>query len=235
MIIKRIAFIAPSSCLAPHERQVLNRTARRLKRSLGAEDLFFSPHLFSSDAEIDHVTAPVEARAGVFKMAIREFDLVISIAGGTGAEDILRKLDKKDFGVIRERRPLFIGFSDFTFLLNEIYHLCRVPVIYFPSLKLGKGNLRKMLSLIAGDEVRYRGSAWLTPPPARRLSGIPIGGTSPPSSISSTAASRPSSAGNAISCSSRTSRSTWRTSTACSRPSGGIAFSKGSKGWSSAP
>jgi muramoyltetrapeptide carboxypeptidase LdcA involved in peptidoglycan recycling len=176
MTIKRIAFIAPSTCLAPHERHALNRTARRLKWSLGAEELFFSPHLFSCDEEIDHVTATVEARAEVFKTVIREFDLIISIAGGTGAEDILRKLDKKDFGVIRDRRPLFIGFSDFTFLLNEIYNLCRTPVIYFPSLKLGQGNLRKMLSLIAGGEVLYRGSAWLTAPPARKLSGIPVGG-----------------------------------------------------------
>lgn len=176
MNIKRIVFIAPSSCISWGERYVLMRTARRLKRALGANDLVFGPHLFSSDADIDHVTAPVEARAEVFRKAIREFDLVISVAGGTGAEDILRKLDRKDFQVIRERRPLFIGFSDFTFLLNEIYHVCRVPVIYFPSLKLGRENLRKMLALIVGEEVRFRGSAWLTAPPARKLSGIPIGG-----------------------------------------------------------
>jgi muramoyltetrapeptide carboxypeptidase LdcA involved in peptidoglycan recycling len=176
MTIKKIAFIAPSTCLAAQDRRLLDRTARSLKRALGADEVFFSPHLFSSDTEIDHVTAPVEERAGIFKTAIRGSDLVISVSGGTGAEDILRKLDGKDFRVIRERRPLFIGFSDFTFLLNEIYHACRVPVIYFPSLRLGKGTLRKMLSLIAGEEVRYRGSQWLTAPPPRRLSGIPIGG-----------------------------------------------------------
>jgi muramoyltetrapeptide carboxypeptidase LdcA involved in peptidoglycan recycling len=176
MTIKRIAFIAPSTCLSRRERHLLDRTARSLKRALGAENIFFSPHLFSSDAEIDHVTASVEDRASIFKTAIRESDLVISISGGTGAEDILRELDDEDFRVIRERRPLFIGFSDFTFLLNEIYHACRVPVIYFPSLKLGKGNLQKMLDLIAGDEVLYQGSEWLTAPPPRRFSGIPVGG-----------------------------------------------------------
>jgi len=176
MAIERIAFIAPSTCLSRRDRHLLNRTALRLKMSLGARELYFGPNLYSSDADIDHVTAPVGERAEVFKTAIRESDLIVSVAGGTGAEDILRELDSKDFRIIRERRPLFIGFSDFTFLLNEIYHRCRVPVIYFPSLKLGKGNLDKMLRLIAGEEVRYRGSEWLTPPPPRRLSGVPLGG-----------------------------------------------------------
>jgi muramoyltetrapeptide carboxypeptidase LdcA involved in peptidoglycan recycling len=176
MNYERIGFIAPSTCLSLKEKPLLNRTARLLRKALGVRDLYFSPHLFSSDAEIDHVTAPVEARAEVFKRAIRELDLVISVAGGTGAEDLIRKIDSKDLRVIRARRPLFIGFSDFTFLLSEIYHACRVPVIYFPSLKVGKGDFRNLIALISGDEIQYRGSSWLTPPPPRRLSGIPIGG-----------------------------------------------------------
>ncbi|MCX6568820.1 MAG: LD-carboxypeptidase [Candidatus Aminicenantes bacterium] len=176
MSYEKIGFIAPSTCLSLKERPALNRTARFLKHALGVEEPYFSPHLFSSDAEIDHVTAPVEARAEVLKKAIRELDLIISVAGGTGAEDLVRKIDRKDLRIIRDRRPLFIGFSDFTFLLNEIYHACRVPVIYFPSLKVGKGDFRNLLALINGDEILYRGAAWLTPPPPRRLSGVPLGG-----------------------------------------------------------
>jgi muramoyltetrapeptide carboxypeptidase LdcA involved in peptidoglycan recycling len=176
MAYDRIGFIAPSTCLALKERPVLNRTANRLRKALGVQDVYLSPHLFSSDAEIGHVTAPVEDRAAVFKEAIRELDLIISVAGGTGAEDLIRKIDAKDLRVIRSRRPLFVGFSDFTFLLNEIYHACRVPVIYFPSLKVGRGDFKNLLALINGEEIRYQGAAWLTPPPPRRLSGIPIGG-----------------------------------------------------------
>jgi muramoyltetrapeptide carboxypeptidase LdcA involved in peptidoglycan recycling len=176
MTYEKIGFIAPSTCLSAKEKPVLARTARLLRKSLGVQAIYFSPHLFSSDAEIGHVTAPVEARAEVFKEAIRELDLVISVAGGTGAEDLVRKIDAKDLRVIRERRPLFIGFSDFTFLLNEIFYACRVPVIYFPSLKVGKGDFRNLLALINDEEIHYKGSAWLTPPPPRRLSGIPIGG-----------------------------------------------------------
>jgi muramoyltetrapeptide carboxypeptidase LdcA involved in peptidoglycan recycling len=176
MTYDRIGFIAPSTCLALKEKPTLFRTARRLQQALGVRDVYFSPHLFSSDAEIDHVTAPVEERAAVFKEAIRELDLIISVAGGTGAEDLVRKIDAKDLRIIRDRRPLLIGFSDFTFLLNEIYYACRVPVIYFPSLKVGKGDFRNLLALISGEEIHYTGSAWLTPPPPRKLSGIPIGG-----------------------------------------------------------
>lgn len=176
MTYERIGFIAPSSCLSVKEKPILRRTARLLRQALDVRDVYFSPHLFSSDAEIDHVTAPLEARAEVFKEAIRELDLIISIAGGTGAEDLVRKIDAKDLRVIRARRPLFIGFSDFTFLLSEIYYACRVPVIYFPSLKVGKGDFRNLLALIHGEEIHYNGAAWLTPPPPRKLSGIPIGG-----------------------------------------------------------
>jgi muramoyltetrapeptide carboxypeptidase LdcA involved in peptidoglycan recycling len=98
------------------------------------------------------------------------------VAGGTGAEDLAPKIDRKDYAVIRKRRPVFVGFSDFTFLLNEIYFHTRVPAVYFPSLKIGKGNFKKVLPLIMGEEVQYRGAAWLTPPPARKFSGVPIGG-----------------------------------------------------------
>ncbi|MDD5712930.1 MAG: LD-carboxypeptidase [Smithellaceae bacterium] len=176
MSYEKIGFIAPSTCLPLREKATLRKTANLLKKALGVNDVYFSPHLFSSDEEIDHVTASAEDRADVFKKAVRELDLIVSVAGGTGAEDILRRLDRKDYRIIRERRPMFIGFSDFTFLLNEIYHVTRVPAVYFPSLKLGKGNSRKIIPLISGEEIQYQGRAWLTPPPPRKLSGIPIGG-----------------------------------------------------------
>jgi muramoyltetrapeptide carboxypeptidase LdcA involved in peptidoglycan recycling len=176
MAYEKIGFIAPSTCLSARERPLLSRTARRLKKALGARAVYFSPHLYSSDSEIDHVTAPLDDRAAVLKEAIRELDLIISVAGGTGAEDLVRKIDAKDLRAVRSRRPLFIGFSDFTFLLNEIYHACRVPVIYFPSLKVGKGDFRSLIALISGEEIHYKGSTWLTSPPPRKLSGIPIGG-----------------------------------------------------------
>ncbi len=178
MSLEKIAFIAPSTCLPRKAKPRLRKTATLLRQALGvaAKDIYFSPHLYSSDEEIDHVSAPVEERAEVFKKAVREYDLIASVAGGTGAEDILRRIDRKDYRIIRERRPLFIGFSDFTFLLNEIYYMSRVPAVYFPSLRLGRTNIKKIYALIAGEEIQYRGRTWLTPPPPRKLSGIPIGG-----------------------------------------------------------
>ncbi len=176
--IGRISFIAPSTCLPRTSKSSLARTAKLISQGFGLADtdVEYGRALFSSDERIDHITAPTEERSREFKTVIRESDLIVSVAGGTGAEDVAFKIDRKDYKVIRERRPVFIGFSDFTFLLSEIYHHTRVPVIYFPSLKLGKGNSRKILPLIRGEEIQYRGRRWLTPPPARRLSGIPIGG-----------------------------------------------------------
>lgn len=173
---EKAVFIAPSTCLARNDRSALRRTRNQIRKVLGVRDVAFSDYLFSSDDQIDHVSASAEQRSADFKTAVRDYDLVISVAGGTGAEDLAFKIDGKDFRVIRERRPLIVGFSDFTFLLNEIYYHSRVPLIYFPSLQLGGGNIKKVLSLISGDEVQYQGSSWLTTPPARRFSGIPIGG-----------------------------------------------------------
>ncbi|MGB9892794.1 MAG: LD-carboxypeptidase [Candidatus Saccharicenans sp.] len=174
--IKKISFIAPSTCLPRSEKSLVNKTIRRLKKILGPVEIELSPHLFSSDELIDHVTAPVEDRAEVFKRAIRESDLIISVAGGTGAEDILFKIDQKDYQVIKKRKPIFMGFSDFTFLLNDIYYNSRIPVVYFPTLRLGPGNFKKMADLLYDQPVSYHGMLWLTNPPKRRLSGIPLGG-----------------------------------------------------------
>ena len=176
--LRKIGFIAPSTALPRSEKGSVGKTARILRDflDLAPGDISTSEFLYSSDLEIDHVTAPAQARTEEFKRVIRECDLIVSLAGGTGAEDLSFKLDKTDYRIIRHRRSVFIGFSDFTFLLSEVYHHARVPVIYFPSLRLGKGNSKKILDLLAGAEIVDRGRRWLTPPPARRISGIPIGG-----------------------------------------------------------
>jgi hypothetical protein len=67
MSFERIGFIAPSTCLPLCEKPSLRKTAGLLRKTLGVKEVYFSPHLFSSDEEIDHVTAPAEARAEVFK------------------------------------------------------------------------------------------------------------------------------------------------------------------------
>lgn len=172
----RICFIAPSTRLVASDKPTLHRTVDLLRKGLGAEVVFLSPHLFTHDELINHITASAVERTMEFKTIIREFNLIASVAGGTGVEDLILTIDKEDFQAIRKQKPLFIGFSDFTFLLNEIFFQCRVPGILFPSLRLTPKNSKKVLTLIAGEEVLYRGSSWLTPPPVRKISGIPIGG-----------------------------------------------------------
>jgi muramoyltetrapeptide carboxypeptidase LdcA involved in peptidoglycan recycling len=174
--VPKVCFIAPSSCLPRSQKGSLDTAIRLLKKGIGVDSVTLSPFVFLSDERIDHVTGTAEARSEHFKKVIREQDLIFSVTGGTGAEDLAPKIDAKDYAVIQKRRPVFVGFSDFTFLLNEIYYHTRLPAVYFPSLRIGKGNFRKVLPLIKGEEVQYQGAAWLTPPPARKFSGIPIGG-----------------------------------------------------------
>jgi muramoyltetrapeptide carboxypeptidase LdcA involved in peptidoglycan recycling len=174
--INNLCFIAPSTRLPAKSKPYLDHLVRLLSHCLGAKNTCLSPHLFTSHKLIEHITASAEVRSREFKTVIRECDLIASVGGGTGAEDLVLKIDRADFRVIKERRPVFIGFSDFTFLLNEVYFRSRVPSIIFPSLKLTRSNSRKILSLLAGGEASYKGSFWLTAPPARKISGIPIGG-----------------------------------------------------------
>ena len=173
---KSIYIIAPSTRLTAQDLPLLKNAIHLLRGGMGGGKIVLSAHLFTRDKKIDHVTASVAKRSREFKTAIREHDVIISIAGGTGAEDLLLTLDRADFRVIRKRRPLFIGFSDFSFLLNETYSRCRVPGILFPCLRLNEGNVGELVSLIQGNEVVYRASAWLSEPPLETVSGIPIGG-----------------------------------------------------------
>ena len=172
----KVCFIAPSTSLAPSDQPVLERSVRILTESFETSGIYLSPYLYSSDSRIDHVTAAASERAEEFKRVVREFDLIVSVAGGTGAEDIVPRIDRHDLKVIRKRRPLFLGYSDFTFLLCEIFARAGVPGVLFPSLSLGRGHTGRILSLLSGRRVSFRGSFWLTPPPDGPLAGIPIGG-----------------------------------------------------------
>ena len=176
IIDKSIFFIAPSTPLIEQDRPILQNSIRLLSENLGTNKVALSSNIFTKDESIDHLTASTAERSREFKTIIREYDIIVSVAGGTGAEDLLLTLDKDDYRVIRKRKPLFIGFSDFTFLLNEIYSRCRVPGIIFPFLRLNEGNVGRLLDLINGNEVAYRGSTWESDPPAEAISGIPIGG-----------------------------------------------------------
>jgi len=173
---KSLYFMAPSTQLGEDDRPHLQNAIKLISGALDTGKVDLSPYLFTSDKSIDHVTASTGERAREFKAAVREGDVIVSVAGGTGAEDLVPTLDRADYRVIRKRKPLFIGFSDFTFLLNEVYSRCAVPGILFPSLRLNEENVGNLLSLIRGEEILYRGSAWLSDPPATKISGIPIGG-----------------------------------------------------------
>lgn len=173
---KNVYFTALSTRLGESDRPFLEKAVGLLREALEAGMTTLSPHLFTRDENISHVTASVEERSREFKTAVREHDVIVAVAGGTGAEDIVPTLDRADFRAIRKRKPLFIGFSDFTFLLNEVYARSGVPGILFPSLRLNEDNRERLLSLIEGKEVICRGTGWLADPPSGQVTGVAVGG-----------------------------------------------------------
>lgn len=65
-----------------------------------------------------------------------EVDMVLCIRGGYGAMRILPYLD---FSVIADNPKIFMGFSDVTVLLNNIYKQCNFPTFHGP---MGTSNLK---------------------------------------------------------------------------------------------
>ncbi len=173
---RSIFFIAPSTRLLERDLPLLQNAIRLLGEGLEMHRIAVSPHIFTRDETIGHVTAPIADRAREFKAAIRKHDIIVSVAGGTGAEDLVPTLDRSDYRAIGKRKPLLIGFSDFSFLLNEVYSRCRAPGILFPALRLTEENVGMVLSLIRKAGTTCLGTAWLADPPAGEISGVAIGG-----------------------------------------------------------
>lgn len=70
-----------------------------------------------------------------------EVDMILCIRGGYGAMRILPYLD---FSIIENNPKIFMGFSDITVLLNNIYKQCNFPTFHGP---MGTSNLNEEYTL----------------------------------------------------------------------------------------
>ncbi len=172
--VPKVCFIAPSTCLPRARKAVSTRPSGSSRRGSGSIP---SISVRSSSPATSRSTTsrrPAEARSEHFKKVIREQDLIFSVAGGTGAEDLARKIDAKDLRDHPARDgPSSSGFSDFTFLLNEIYFHTRVPAIYFPSLKARQGEFPEGPPPDQGRGDPISGRRLADPPSGQEVLGHP--------------------------------------------------------------
>jgi muramoyltetrapeptide carboxypeptidase LdcA involved in peptidoglycan recycling len=81
-----------------------------------------------------YLAGSAKERLGKFRQAIKKVDWLASIYGGTGCEDIVRRLTNQDLAKIRKNRPVVNGFSDTTFLINFLYFKLKMIAFHYSSI-----------------------------------------------------------------------------------------------------
>ncbi len=135
------------------------------------------------DLDPRYLAASEDERLRQFRKAIKSADAIFPIYGGTGCADIIRRLTSRDLDDLARNRPLVIGFSDTTFLINFLYFKLGLLTFHHSNMsglydtdanpaffELARGE-RQVLELC---DKRNR---WLAAgAPAEPVEGIAIGG-----------------------------------------------------------
>ncbi len=130
-----------------------------------------------------YLAASTKERLEKFRQAIKKVDWLLPTYGGTGCEDIVRRLNNQDLAKIRKNRPIVNGFSDTTFLINYLYFKLRLITFHYcnASNLLSANNLELFFDIIQGKEQSFsffeKEYKWLTDyEPKQNIEGIAIGG-----------------------------------------------------------
>ncbi len=75
-----VFLIAPSTRLVPQDLPLLKNAIHLLRKAMGAGRISLSSYLFTRDECIEHVTASIAERSRELEAAIREHDIIISLA-----------------------------------------------------------------------------------------------------------------------------------------------------------
>jgi muramoyltetrapeptide carboxypeptidase len=122
----KVAITSPSSTTNVWE---LSATIKVLK-GLGLE-VILGKTVTNQKNNFRYLAAPDKERADEFNAFVRDKEIkgIIASRGGYGT---MRMIDFLDFDAIRENPKIYIGFSDFTFILNSISKLCNLVTYHGP-------------------------------------------------------------------------------------------------------
>jgi muramoyltetrapeptide carboxypeptidase LdcA involved in peptidoglycan recycling len=136
-----------------------------------------------TELDLRYLSGSEDERLKQLRKALREVDWLMPIYGGTGAADIIRRLNDDDLAKFRKNRPIVNGFSDTTFLLNFLYFKIKLLTFHYyngcglfddPHHRLFFDILKGEVPSFSYNEPKYE---WLTDfRPAAPLEGIAIGG-----------------------------------------------------------
>lgn len=122
----KVAITSPSSTTNVWE---LSNTIKVFK-NLGLE-VILGKTVTEQKNSYRYLSAPDEVRANEFNEFVRREDIsaIIASRGGYGS---MRIIDNLDFEAIRQFPKIYVGFSDFTFILNAISKVCNMVTYHGP-------------------------------------------------------------------------------------------------------
>lgn len=114
--IKCIAILSPAS--RPNEKTIRKGIAMLEKAGIKVK---LMPHSFGGEAGKAYACAPLQDRLADWNAAVNdpEVDMIIPTRGGTGAQDLVKRIDWKKF---KERNLPLMGFSNITCITSAMDH-----------------------------------------------------------------------------------------------------------------
>ncbi len=146
--IKCIAIISPAS--HPNEKTI--RQGAAMLETAGIK-VKLMPHCFAGSGKTN---APLESRFSDWNAAVNdsEVDMIIPTRGGTGAEDLVKLVDWKNF---KERNLILMEFSNITCITSAMDHHQAGHPIAGPNLgrlvTASQGALEHLKAVLAQDKI----------------------------------------------------------------------------------
>lgn len=175
-----INVVYTSSIVYPNEQRDYQKNLKQLKETYPETKIF---ELRREGFNLSYLAASEKERLHQLRLAIKEADWLLPATGGTGCNDVLRRMNDNDLANIRKHRPIVSGFSDSTALLNYLYFKLKLVSFHYhnaDALFNSKNNalffdvLQGKVDRLSFSEPSYH---WLTSAhPAKPLEGIAIGG-----------------------------------------------------------
>ncbi len=175
-----INLIHTSSPVGKGDLKIFNSALTRLSKMFPNTKVF---DVKKTELDPRYLAASTKERLEKFRQATKKVDWLMPIYGGTGCEDIVRRLNDQDLAKIRKNRPIVNGFSDTTFLINYLYFKLKMITFHYSNaagLFLAKNNqlfldvIQNNVQSLSFLENDYK---WLTDyKPKDKIKGIAIGG-----------------------------------------------------------
>lgn len=173
----RITIIPTSSRPYPSIVKRFQKNVRQLKKLYPNTTLYWS----KIDKNVpEYLNGSESERLSIFRKVIKCSQCIISQSGGTGCEDFARQILKNEYDLIKKNQPIVTGFSDMTFLINQLYFKTGLQTFHYSNVVGFFDDNNAFIDVLSGktkslsyNEKPYK---WISAVPKKSIKGIAIGG-----------------------------------------------------------